>query len=315
MEVVSIIIPVYNVKDYLHRCLDSILNQTYSALEVIVIDDGSTDGSGKICDYYAAKDKRIFVLHKENEGVSKARNVGLEKMTGKYFCFVDSDDYIELDMIAVLVESIISSEFDIATVSSYKGRSSIAKAIKKYTKQEAMKMFLLGNSLRQEVWGKLFRTKVFFDLRFVEGKAVAEDKYYLFQSLIRANSICVKDVELYHYETRVGSVTSIFSRKYEASFYFSKLIMDIGQTEMPELTRYFKFNYYDTHCNILYKLYSSNCSEDLFKETILKCYKVIKEFKFTDYLKVVSIKKIIKLLLFKYVTCLIVFIRITIKHR
>lgn len=91
---VSVIIPVYNTQKYLARCLDSILNQTQSELEILLIDDGSTDDSGKLCDAYAKKDNRFQVIHKENGGVSSARNAGIERMTGDYCCFVDSDDYV-----------------------------------------------------------------------------------------------------------------------------------------------------------------------------------------------------------------------------
>ena len=95
-EKISVIIPVYNVEKYLKRCLDSVINQTYKNLEIILVDDGSTDNSGKICDEYAKNDKRIIVIHKENGGVSVARNIGLDICTGDYVNFIDSDDWIDL---------------------------------------------------------------------------------------------------------------------------------------------------------------------------------------------------------------------------
>jgi|GEM_PF-924214 len=105
-ELVSIIVPVYNVEHYLATCLDSILNQTYRNLEVILVDDGSKDGSGKICDHYCAKDGRILVLHKDNEGVGVARNIGIQRATGKYIQFVDSDDFIDGAMTETLMSAV-----------------------------------------------------------------------------------------------------------------------------------------------------------------------------------------------------------------
>ena len=101
---VSVIVPVYNVAPYLEQCLDSIVNQTYQNLEIILVDDGSTDESGAICDRYAEQDGRIQVVHKENGGLSSARNVGLDKMTGEWVLFVDSDDWIELNTLELLFE-------------------------------------------------------------------------------------------------------------------------------------------------------------------------------------------------------------------
>ena len=106
-KLISIIIPVYNVEKYLEDCLNSVVNQTYKNLEIILIDDGSTDNSGKICDLYAKKDNRIVVIHKENAGVSSARNVGLKIAKGLYIGFVDPDDYIAEDMYEILYQNII----------------------------------------------------------------------------------------------------------------------------------------------------------------------------------------------------------------
>ena len=110
---ISIIVPVYNVEKYLSKCIDSIINQTYKNIEIILIDDGSTDSSGAICDKYALVDSRIHVLHIENSGVSNARNVGLNHATGDYIGFVDSDDYIEPNMYELLLEELIADDVDV----------------------------------------------------------------------------------------------------------------------------------------------------------------------------------------------------------
>lgn len=111
---ISIIIPVYNVERYLNKCLDSIINQTYKNLEIVLVDDGSTDRSGLICDDYAAKDNRVIVLHKENSGVSEARNIGLKHSTGEFIGFVDGDDYVDRQMYELLLERLESDNSDMA---------------------------------------------------------------------------------------------------------------------------------------------------------------------------------------------------------
>ena len=129
MPLISIIVPVYNVEYYLHECLESLVNQTYFNLEIILIDDGSKDASGKICDEYAAKDSRIVVVHQENAGVSQARNCGIEMASGEYIMFVDSDDWVDSDICAVLMDSL----------SKYKTESSMCTYVREYTNNSLVK--------------------------------------------------------------------------------------------------------------------------------------------------------------------------------
>src|SRR5699024_4494271 len=112
-DLISVIVPVYNVEKYVRRCIDSICGQTYSNLEIILIDDGSTDSSGKICDEMAAKDGRISVIHQENKGLSQARNAGLDQAKGEYIAFVDSDDYLSLNMYECLLKSLKENNADV----------------------------------------------------------------------------------------------------------------------------------------------------------------------------------------------------------
>lgn len=163
-EKVSIIVPVYKVETYLSRCLDSILNQTYTNIEIILIDDGSPDNSGKICDEYALKDKRIRVIHQENKGVSAARNAGLRLAEGEYIGFVDSDDYIEPDMYERMVNSYHKGR-DLVMCGSYACNEDGVKSEKRpkklyaYEKRcpnEALKSVLYEH-VTMAVWSKLFR--------------------------------------------------------------------------------------------------------------------------------------------------------------
>ena len=118
-EKITVIVPVYNVENYLNKCLDSLINQTYKNLEIIVINDGSIDNSGEICQEYAQKDNRIVYIEKENGGQSEARNMGLDRMTGSYVAFVDSDDWVELDYVEILYKKITEYQADIAVGNYY----------------------------------------------------------------------------------------------------------------------------------------------------------------------------------------------------
>ena len=114
MPAISVIVPIFNVENYVRKCVDSILNQTFSDIEIILVDDGSTDASGRICDEYLSKDDRIRVIHKENGGLSDARNAGLDMCTGEYIGFVDGDDYIDGDMYELLYKNLIQYDADIS---------------------------------------------------------------------------------------------------------------------------------------------------------------------------------------------------------
>ena len=118
-EKITVIVPVYNVENYLNKCLDSLINQTYKNLEIIVINDGSTDNSGTICQEYAQKDNRIVYIEKENGGLSDARNAGLDRMTGSYVTFVDSDDWIEQDYVEVLYNKLTEHQADVSVGNYY----------------------------------------------------------------------------------------------------------------------------------------------------------------------------------------------------
>ena len=144
MKKVSIIIPVYNVEQYLERCLETVVNQSYKGLEIILVDDGSTDGSGKICDKYKELDERIVCIHKENGGLSSARNAGVNIATGEYFVFVDSDDWVSIRMVETLTKALQKNNSDIVCCEFYNvsdstlAVSDFSSNERKLTKEEAI---------------------------------------------------------------------------------------------------------------------------------------------------------------------------------
>ena len=226
-EKITVIVPVYNVENYLNKCLDSLINQTYKNLEIIVINDGSTDNSGIICQEYAQKDNRIIYIEKENGGLSDARNVGLDKMTGSYVTFIDSDDWVEPDYVEVLYNKLIEYQADIAIGNYYS-----------YNEDEAMYYFRInGESYYEKLydnisifenlydskqmksfslisaWGKLYKAKLFDDIRFDKGK-LGEDGYINQKLYLLVQKVIYINQGLYAYRQRSGSITKTWTEKW-----------------------------------------------------------------------------------------------------
>jgi len=209
---ISIIVPIYKVEPYLRRCLDSIANQTYTNLEIILIDDESPDKCPQICDEYASKDKRVVVVHKKYGGVSDARNLGLDICSGSFISFIDSDDWIEPDYISILFSLIEDNQADIA-VGNYQ-RFSQNNVI--FPKEELMTETLSSNELLKKLlfqknsftipWGKLFKKQLFDEIRFPFGK-IHEDEYTGYKPYCYAKKIACTSKILYHYLIRSDSIT------------------------------------------------------------------------------------------------------------
>ena len=226
-EKITVIVPVYNVENYLNKCLDSLINQTYKNLEIIVINDGSTDNSGEICQEYAQKDNRIVYIEKENGGQSEARNMGLDRMTGSYVTFVDSDDWIELDYVEILYKKITEYQADIAVGNYYsfnetegmyyfhifgdsyheKVYDNVSIFENLYESQE-MKSFALIS-----VWGKLYKADLVKHLRFDIGK-LGEDGYLNQKIYLLAEKTIYLNKGLYAYRQREGSSSRIWTEKW-----------------------------------------------------------------------------------------------------
>ena len=225
-DLISIIVPIYKVEPYLNKCITSILNQTYSNLEIILVDDGSPDNCGIICDEYARKDTRVKVIHKANGGLSDARNAGLDVMQGNYVGFVDSDDWIEPHMFEVLLSNIklfnaeiscggVSDDIEIGEtirtvkVSHYGDKDFSESGV------EAMRRYFLGS---WAAWDKLYKAEIFKGLRYPVGE-INEDEAIVLDVLNQCSLVCYTNRICYHYMKRLGqnSITT-------ASFSSAKLI-------------------------------------------------------------------------------------------
>ena len=222
---ISIIVPIYGVERYIRKCLDSLVNQTYHNLEFILVDDGSPDGCGVICDEYAEKDHRIRVIHKENGGVSSARNAGLAMITGQWIGWVDPDDWIERDMFEYMLCHAISSEADVVVCGRYeefseKSRFRGWKEKISFDTEQVLQALLDDQTLQNFLWDKLWKRELFDDVVFPEGR-VFEDISVIFGILERTKKVVCLPEAKYHYRQRIGSITTELSLKNKMQCYLA----------------------------------------------------------------------------------------------
>lgn len=209
---ISVIVPVYKVEAYLDRCVRSIVAQTYQNLEIILVDDGSPDGCGAMCDDWAAKDSRIRVIHRENGSLSAARNTGMAAATGELIAFVDSDDYTRADMYALLYERMQADGSDIAAcgVEMVWEDGTPSRMLTKagscvLNTEEALRALIEESWLKQPVWYKLYKADLIRDTPFPAGKC-HEDVFWSYQAVGKAGKVSVFDQPCYYYTQRPGSI-------------------------------------------------------------------------------------------------------------
>ena len=205
-DLISVIVPVFNVEPYIEQCIKSIVDQTYKKIEIILVDDGSSDQGGAICDCWAASDDRIRVIHQDNQGLSAARNAGLAISKGEYISFIDSDDWIEMDMLEVLHERITDSESDIVicgVMVEYESGSSSKEFNKDeiFTSKEALISLLSGSEVKDQVWDKLYRRSAIGTVQFPIGK-FHEDLYWSYQVIVNVDRISLVSKSFYHYRQK-----------------------------------------------------------------------------------------------------------------
>lgn len=209
---VSVIVPVYNVELYIEKCIESIISQTYGELDIILIDDGSQDTSGEICDKYSELDERIRVIHKRNEGLSAARNLGIEISKGQYLCFVDSDDYVEADFISCMLNACVHYGKDIAICgrileySTYSVKEYVSNQTEVFGNNEALSHLFKTDIYNMAAWDKMYAKKLFKDVRYPYGK-IHEDIYTTALLMEKSNGIVKIPNQLYHYIQRETGIT------------------------------------------------------------------------------------------------------------
>ena len=251
---ISVIIPVYNVGKYLKRCIDSIIQQNYDNLEIILVDDGSSDNSGKICDEYAVIDKRIIVIHKSNGGLSDARNRGLEICTGKYISFVDSDDWIEKDFYKFAVNNL--GENDLLIFDYYLTDGKNKKCINtlskscKLTVGECL-LELSKANIQSYAWNKLYKRELFLSIRFPKGRNY-EDQAIMHLIVHNCNRIKYFNKAFYNYYQNQNSITHTVNLKNYRDFLYVNILRG----------RFLKKNYpeiYEYHLSTIYAAIAKLC--------------------------------------------------------
>ena len=227
-EIITIVVPIYNVEKYLKRCLDSICSQTYKNLEIILVDDGSKDNSGKICDDYAKNDSRIIVIHKENGGVSSARNFGLDKASGKYISFVDSDDYMQNDMIEKMYNNIKQNDANICVanfsiekdgkikpckenvINKFCMSQNLEHIFNRSRIEEKSKYYYVDKTFSCFLWRMMFDKDVIHDIRFNQNIRLMEDVLF-FVTILLSKDVKISHLneEVYFYQIRENSAMHI----------------------------------------------------------------------------------------------------------
>lgn len=209
---ISVIVPIYNVEKYLSKCVDSIINQTYKNLEIILVDDGSPDNCPKICDEYAKQDSRIKVIHKENGGLSDARNAGMKVATGEYVSFIDSDDYISDDFIETLYATMKTENSDIVECDIVKFEDGTTPVIEKenceinsFSTEKGLSLLIAENKFHQHVWNKLYKSEIGLKIPFAKGK-LNEDEFWTYQIFGLAEKVTKINKSMYFYLQRSGSI-------------------------------------------------------------------------------------------------------------
>lgn len=246
---ISVIVPVYKVEPYLDRCVQSIVDQTYSNLEIILVDDGSPDNCPVMCDAWVEKDRRVKVIHKKNGGSAQARNVGLEFASGQYIGFVDSDDFLLPEMYACLYRSLIDTGSDIAecgycTVvndAAFPETHCLGKITVLNTVQ-ALEAHIRNRQCTQVVWNKLYRKETIDPVRFIEGKTI-DDEFFTYRVLANATQVAILDETLYCYRHQPDSIMhQSFSLKRLQAIEAKTLRLEFIQKNFPELEKTAKVN-------------------------------------------------------------------------
>lgn len=209
---ISIIIPVYNVEHYVAKCLDSVIRQDYSDLEIVIVDDGSTDSSGEICERYAKLDSRITLIHQENQGLSMARNNGLDISRGEYIGFIDSDDWIAPDMYSILYRNAVAYDADISMINFYYVTADgeyVPFSNENMVTKSLQGIYKMAHNIRTAnnfAWNKLYKHYLFNEIRFPEGKTF-EDIFTMYKLVDAAKNLVISSECKYYYFRRSDSIT------------------------------------------------------------------------------------------------------------
>lgn len=243
---ISVIIPVYNAEKYLRACFDSLVNQTYKSIEVLIVDDGSSDISPQICDEYADKYGNFVVFHKENGGCSSARNMGLQKATGEYVAFVDADDCLDADYYEILMKALRDINSDIsacAYVNEYSEDISLIKIHDKIPETIVFdgadlsleSMTAKVNSIEGFVWNKIWNRNILEGIMFRTDVAIVDDAVFTWEVVSKVKRTCFVNLPMYHYRIINSSITrNSGTEKYLRALYGYELMIEDAAERVPK---------------------------------------------------------------------------------
>lgn len=312
---ITVIVPVYKVEKYLKRCVDSITAQTYKNLEIILVDDGSPDSCGDMCEAFAKEDSRIRVIHKENGGLSSARNAALDVMQGEYVGFVDSDDWIEPDMYEKLYSLLTENGTQIAaggiqcdhfdgTYHFFNPEYPRSTAVEIYSKVQAIKELIIAHKITNSVCDKLFIREIFADMRFKEG-IVNEDFEMMPTCFEQVEKVVYTPVAYYHYFMSEQSITrGVFKESRFTETDISRKHIQYYKEKYPELVSYAVAK----HIEICLVLIHASSKAKEFASKRKELISEIKSFRMGSFFKLLDKKNKIKYLLFKINVGLYVFV-------
>ncbi len=283
---VSVIVPVYNAEKYINKCVDSILNQTYKDFELILIDDGSNDNSLELIKKYAVKDSRISLFSHENKGVSYTRNLGLDLAKGDYIMFIDSDDWIESDMLEVLIQNIEKSNADISCCQYDKNLRTDISSFEIWSREKFLSEFIMHKKINGSLVNKLIKREAISNIRFNDSIKYGEDALFLWKVLLNSNSICLTNKVLYHVVLHDDSASGGGSYKpirkdcievwnlivSDASS-FSKELRDLAKAQLANMAF---FSLYE----MIYYNYNDIEHEKLYRKTLKEEYTYLQIAKF-----------------------------------
>ena len=288
MDLISIIVPVYKVEQYIDKCVQSLVNQTYKELEIILVDDGSPDLCPEICDKWAKRDSRIKVVHKNNEGAGKARNVGIKQATGDFIAFVDGDDYVSPNLYRYL-RNLMSENNDVDIVEcdyimTFNDNAVFEqledKECIKYSSEQAMKEHVADKVFKQVIWNKLYRRNVLRCIFFPEGKMI-DDEFWTYQVIAQARRLIHLNCKLYAYRQQEYSVMhEKYSEKRLQAIESKICRLQYIENNMPEIAP-------DARVNLLFSCFYQG-------QLILKNFEKNRKDKAMSYLKIVTQKHKVK---------------------
>lgn len=310
MYEISVIVPVYNVQKWLPRCVESLINQSiFSKIEILLVDDGSSDSSGIICDNYASQYDNIISFHKQNGGVSSARNCALDHARGKFIAFVDSDDCIAPNYYEKLIDSANQYQVDLVVGDYYllfeDGRKSRYRSSniqsRLWDRESAIRAFLRGDNIGVNIFDKLFIKDKIGAIRFDEKIRIGEDLLFIFQYLTRVENVYGDFTPGYFYFQRSNSaMNEKFTEKYFDVIIVSNKIMDWVKLNLPSLTDYAEAMWIHSAYKTLERGYKSKNAKEQYKKEMSYLLKIVKSYSIYNVWKLLSIRQFVGFVLIRF---------------